>query len=656
MKKSIKRMTICAILTAMCLGTSLIPVKRASAIDDGEKITISMIGKYDSADTAAIRLVDTDNKRIKFRNHTTGKTYTLNYDNTSMMYDARGTVLSASLLEPGQIVDVTFLKSSRHITTLNVSNEAWVIESTREHELVRGDGSAKIKDETYRIDNRTLVMADGQLANAEDILATDSVKVSGIGKDIYSVVVTSGHGYVSLSSDTVEEQSLVGAWLELDNEVIHKISSNMLLSAPEGEYNLQILGNGANYQSEININRNEETVIDTSNVTVERPKEGSVTFDITPYYADVFVDGERAITGIPQTYRYGYHNLKIMADGYITQDKYLKIGSPSSIISVELEKETESAEDASSYSTSIATDFSELYTGSAASAVSGISIWSDIGDSASTIASSKSSTSSSKGSSYKTQNKIIEDCRIYFDSPSKAELYFDGAYIGMIPISVAKITGTHEIILKRDGYETKSYRISIDDEETDETYTFPNLVKTGDLVSEEEDLASTLSASELNSIIEGLKEIYSDELTDEEIWAAYLSSELGITGATSSSEQGESSGSETSTTQEGGSGSATSTAQEGGSGAATTTQEGSSGAGSSSTQGESSGSAASSAQVESSGASSEPEQEQSSLTEVSTPEVSAGSESSTTDTGTASGSTDTSDAASTASASGDGDL
>ena len=322
MKKSIKRMTICAILTAMCLGASLIPVKRAYAIDDGEKITISMIGKYDSADTAAIRLVDTDNKRIKFRNHTTGKNYTLNYDNTSMMYDARGTVLSASLLEPGQIVDVTFLKSSRHITTLNVSNEAWVIESTREHELVRGDGSAKIKDETYRIDNRTLVMADGQLANAEDILATDSVKVSGIGKDIYSVVVTSGHGYVSLSSDTVEEQSLVGAWLELDNEVIHKISSNMLLSAPEGEYNLQILGNGANYQSEININRNEETVIDTSNVTVERPKEGSVTFDITPYYADVFVDGERAITGIPQTYRYGYHNLKIMADGYITQDKY----------------------------------------------------------------------------------------------------------------------------------------------------------------------------------------------------------------------------------------------------------------------------------------------------------------------------------------------
>ena len=191
------------------------PQSITRAAENADKKTVSLIGKYDSADTAAIRDIDTTKKIIRFRNHQTGKTYTLSYDNTSMMYDARGTVLSASLLEVGQIVDVTFLKSSKHITTLNVSGDAWVIENTRNHDLVRGDGTARIQGETYKIDTRTLVIAEGDLALAEDVLATDRVTVSGIGKDIYSVVVTSGHGYVSLSSDTVEDHSLVGAWLEL---------------------------------------------------------------------------------------------------------------------------------------------------------------------------------------------------------------------------------------------------------------------------------------------------------------------------------------------------------------------------------------------------------------------------------------------------------
>ena len=131
-----------------------------------------------SADTAAIRSIDTEKKQIRLRNHATGKTYTLDYDNTSMMYDARGVVLSPSLLEVGQIVDVTFLKSTKHITTLDVSREAWTIASTRDHDLVRNDGTAIVKGDVYKIDPRTLIIAEDQLALAEDILSTDTVTVS----------------------------------------------------------------------------------------------------------------------------------------------------------------------------------------------------------------------------------------------------------------------------------------------------------------------------------------------------------------------------------------------------------------------------------------------------------------------------------------------
>ncbi len=476
-------------LLAITLSVGMLvssPQSITRAADNADKITVSLIGKYDSADTAAIREIDTTKKLIRFRNHQTGKTYTLSYDNTSMMYDARGTVLSASLLEVGEIVDVTFLKSSKHITTLNVSSDAWVVENTRNHDLVRGDGTARIQGDIYKIDARTLVMAEGDLALAEDVLDTDRITVSGIGKDIYSVVVTSGHGYVSLSSDTVEDHSLVGAWLELDNEVIHKISPNMMLSAPEGDYNLQILGNGASYQTEVNISRNQETVVDTGRVSISKPKESLITFEIIPEDAEVFVDGQRALTGVPQSINYGYHTLKVLADGYVTQNKYLKVGTAKAVIQIELEKDSDAAADASSEDAS-----NSVGSSSSASTLTSYPVGTiDFGESSS--AASKAATVSSNSSSEEDKpNKEIKGYKIYFDKPYGAEVYFDGAYVGVVPTSVNKISGNHEVILKMDGYETKSYRINVDKEEDNKSYSFPDLVK----IETDDDSSSSSSAS-----------------------------------------------------------------------------------------------------------------------------------------------------------------
>ena len=476
-------------LLAITLSVGMLvssPQSITRAAESADKITVSLIGKYDSADTAAIREIDTTRKLIRFRNHQTGKTYTLSYDNTSMMYDARGTVLSAALLEVGEIVDVTFLKSSKHITTLNVSSDAWVVENTRNHDLVRGDGTARIQGDIYRIDARTLVMAEGDLALAEDVLDTDRITVSGIGKDIYSVVVTSGHGYVSLSSDTVEDHSLVGAWLELDNEVIHKISPNMMLSAPEGDYNLQILGNGASYQTEVNISRNQETVVDTGRVSISKPKESLITFEIIPEDAEVFVDGQRALTGVPQSINYGYHTLKVLAEGYVTQNKYLKVGTAKAVIQIELEKDSDAAADASSEDASTSVGSS-----SSASTLTSYPVGTiDFGESSS--AASKAATVSSNSSSEEDKpNKEIKGYKIYFDKPYGAEVYFDGAYVGVVPTSVNKISGNHEVILKMDGYETKSYRINVDKEEDNKSYSFPDLVK----IETDDDSSSSSSAS-----------------------------------------------------------------------------------------------------------------------------------------------------------------
>ena len=543
MKKTNPSLKVLLSLLLVGILAVLSPVTCVASDGNSGKINISLLGKYDSADVAAIRAVDVDNKEIRFRNHSTGKTYTLSYDNTSMMFDIYGRALSPRLLEVGQIVEVTFLKSTKHITTLDVSREAWTIASTRDHDLVRNDGTAVVKGDVYKIDPRTLIIAEDKLALAEDILSTDTVTVSGIGKDIYSVVVQSGHGYVSLSSETVENQSLVGAWLELDNEVIHKISPNMLLSAPEGDYNLQILGNGANYQSEVSINRNQETVIDTSNVTISRPKEGLVTFDIDPDTADVFVDGTRMLTGVPQTIQYGYHNLKIIADGYVTQTKYLKVGTPKSVISITLEKE-ESAEEASSATASISLPHKE--SSDASSKASTKEKDKNKSSSASSSASRVISSNSSGKSTVDTGNKVIEGYRIYVDEPNGAELYFDGNYIGLIPCSIAKISGNHEIIIKKAGYETKSYRINIDRQETNLKYEFPPMIKIKDDKTAEDNSSDSASKASTQAPSESSTESSSAPSEASSVDSTGASTESSSQGASdqdgTSKDSGDSSG------------------------------------------------------------------------------------------------------------------
>ena len=67
--------------------------------------------------------------------------------------------------------------------------------------------------------------------------------------------------------------------------------------------------------------------------------------------------------------------------------------------------------------------------------------------------------------------------KVYIDTPEGVEVYLDGNYIGISPVSFAKKPGTHTITLRKNGYVTRSYTIEIDKEEKDVTYSFADLLE-----------------------------------------------------------------------------------------------------------------------------------------------------------------------------------
>ena len=157
--------------------------------------------------------------------------------------------------------------------------------------------------------------------------------------------------------------------------------------------------------------------------SVESPKYGQILFAVTPSSATIYVDGEKVDASIPVSLEYGVHQLIAVAPGYSTIKSYFKVGAASGGLEVTMEKETPDTEEESS------------------------------SESSSTI------------------SRFV----VRIDGPEGAEVYLNGGYIGIAPVSFGKEAGTHIITLRKTGYETRSYTIQVDSEEKDIAYSFADL-------------------------------------------------------------------------------------------------------------------------------------------------------------------------------------
>ena len=81
-----------------------------------------------------------------------------------------------------------------------------------------------------------------------------------------------------------------------------------------------------------------------------------------------------------------------------------------------------------------------------------------------------------------TQGDVIDATTDYYkvniEAPEDVEVYLNGNYIGISPVSFKKEKGNHVITLRKTGHEIRSYTISVDDEEKDISYSFADLVAT----------------------------------------------------------------------------------------------------------------------------------------------------------------------------------
>lgn len=427
-------------------------------VDTG--FTLSTVGSYDSADTAVVLSTDPDNKAVSFINMDTGKPYTLYYDGTTYVKDKHDGPMTISQIKAGDVVDITFLKGRKKLASIQRSPEAWVYDEVHNYDLAGSNRSASIGSQMYSLPESVVVLSDGRRVEAGEVVSQDVVTISGISHKIYSINVDRGHGYLRLKND----QLLLGGWIEVGNSVIRQISEDMLLTVPEGSYQVVLTNNNVGCVKEITVERGKEVVLDVGDLEVAEDAVGKILFTVEPEGATVSVDGKPVDISKPVELKYGIHQIQAEANGYDTLTKHIQVGSEYATISFKLEESRKNDGKDSVSDNSTTPDRIP---------------WKDTMDSVSANNLNRDSISDNTLSVSENALGTSNKYKVYVDSPKGVEVYLDGNYMGISPVRFTKTVGRHEITLKKSGYKTKTYTIYLENTRKDETYSFSALEKEG---------------------------------------------------------------------------------------------------------------------------------------------------------------------------------
>ena len=380
---------------------------------------------YDSADTAVLVDRNQEENTLTFLNLELERRYTLSLDGTTRIYDKYGGSLTLEQIKTGDIVDITFLKSKKHLTTMQLSPQAWTYEDVERFEIDPVRSEVTIGSQTYKLTSITQYLSGSRNIESMDLNLSDVLTFMGIGSQVLTVRVEKGHGYLRLRND----ESFVGGWIEVGQTLIQRITEDMLLLVPEGSYEVNITNKGGGGVKSVIINRNAETVLDIGDLEIPEPEYGMVLFSMSPSSAELYIDGSQVDPSGPVNLEYGLHQIIARATGYKSITQYIRVAKESDGFNVVLEANGTETE---------------------------------------TVQTPKPADN---------QTTTTDYYKIYIDAPEGVEVYLDGNYKGISPCSFAKAAGTHVITLRKTGYVTRSYTITVDSEQKDISYSFADLAE-----------------------------------------------------------------------------------------------------------------------------------------------------------------------------------
>ncbi len=400
--------------------------------------------------------------------------------------------VTASLLRPGDFVTASYSSGNR-LTKLTGMSNVDVYKGVRNLRTEPDIMRMSINDAVYRYDDSLLILNDGYFVGQETLYKSDVLSVYSIDDFVYLIKVTTGHGYLKLANDS----SFIGGSLFVGTGTTVQIEKDIVLTLSEGTYAVTAKNGDLKGSATMLVSRDKTAVFDLAPYSPEPVEYSNIKFSVTPVYANLYIDGVLTDHSVPVPVSYGEHYVEVMLTGYTSYEGILTASKPEAALSVSL-----SAAPVVTVNDDLMYD-SEAYMTEAPAAtgdpygdipdnttdpdsddypvISGLPTNTPVNtpSDAPTSAPAPSDTPTDAPADVPVQTDSGDEKLIIHCSEGTA-VYINDVFKGTISggvLSLPKPSGEFSIRLTLEGYITRHYTVSVDNDGEDAEFTFPNMVK-----------------------------------------------------------------------------------------------------------------------------------------------------------------------------------
>ena len=472
-----KRYLLLILICILCLSLAGCERRRKKGAATTTEETTEEVGLKEDGKTftGVIEHIDVTNNMLTFINVMTDERIGLLYYGGVRITNKYGDIMALSSLGVGEVVDICYDDQELKLISLAVNPQAMRYEDITGFEIDTLEKKLKTTSAEYSYTDMVVVSGDKGLISIDELVNLDVIDMVEYDGKLCSVILKKGHGYLKLE----DFDSYLGGIVEV-GDVIAPVEEEMLLTVPEGDYELKIIKNDHSGTRLVSIKRNEETKVSLEALQIEPDKKGQCLFEITPkgISPQVYVDGSLLDLSKDVELIYGKHRILIVCDGYEDYMAYFNVDQPYKIFKFILTADgTGGTTAASTEEDSTEEDSTTTVPASTTEENSSSETASDTESEVVTTETEATTTEDSPGGNVKRT--------ITISAPAGAKLYVDGKYVGNTPCSFTKTAGSHIITLTRTGCMTVSYTVTAVDNGQDDTYSFDDLEVIGSEVLSE---------------------------------------------------------------------------------------------------------------------------------------------------------------------------
>lgn len=403
---------------------------------------------------SVIKEINTKDSTISLYDISSGMEKTVKYNRATQVYSRNKVAMLVSQLECGEIVDAFFEGNDEVVAKLQVSKDAWEYKKVKAIDLDRTNGIVTLTGRKYNYQKDVAVFYGTQQQMLIDLNERDEITVKGIGDRAYSFMITKGHGYIRLGG----HEKFIGGEIAVDKNIFLPIEQNMLITVGEGDHTIVVDYKNVQIVETIHVERNQEYFFDMSTYEIAKKEMGQIRFVISPSDATLYINGKKKNYLRPISLAYGNYTVRVCAEGYEDYTGILHVKENSkdyetiyvNLVAKENEKATQTPKPTAAPTLSPGTvrTAKPVVTQSAEEA----------------------------GQPTRTDTPTDKEHKMNIIGPLGASVYIDGVYKGVAPLEIDKVLGDVTVTLSKDGYQTKSYSLTIEDDSEDVEFSFAELL------------------------------------------------------------------------------------------------------------------------------------------------------------------------------------